>query len=88
MESGVFIAVAIGFILLLLIAGVPRNPFKQAGKLIAKLVVGAIALFLINAIGGNYGIHIPINIPTTLISGILGMPGIAALIVVQKWIIG
>mgnify|MGYP002733150391 CR=1 FL=1 len=88
MESGVFIAVAIGLILLLLIAGVPSNPLKQAGKLIVKLVIGAIALFLINAVGGNYGIHIPINVPTTLISGILGMPGIAALIVVQKWIIG
>lgn len=88
MESGVFIAVAIGLILLLLIAGMPSNPLKQAGKLIVKLVIGAIALFLINAVGGNYGIHIPINVPTTLISGILGMPGIAALIVVQKWIIG
>ncbi|WP_455661211.1 pro-sigmaK processing inhibitor BofA family protein [Pradoshia sp.] len=88
MEQGVFIAVAIGLILLLLIAGVPRNPLKQTGKLITKLVIGAVALFLINAAGGSYGIHIPINIPTTLISGILGVPGIAALVVVQKWIIG
>ena len=88
MEQGVFIAVAIGLILLLLIAGVPRNPLKQMGSLIAKLVLGAVALFLINAAGGSHGIHIPINIPTTMISGILGIPGMAALVIVQKWIIG
>ena len=88
MEQGVLIAVAVGLILLLLIAGVPRNPLRQTGKLIIRLVIGAVALFVINAAGGTYGIHIPINIPTTFISGILGVPGMAALVVIQKWIIG
>ena len=87
MEHGVFIAVIIGMILLLFLIGTPFKPFRYLGRFSVKLIVGAVLLFIVNIIGGNYGLHIPINPSTTLVSGILGFPGIAALIVIQKWII-
>ncbi|MCD2456874.1 sigma-K factor-processing regulator BofA, partial [Staphylococcus aureus] len=35
----------------------------------------------------SLGIHVPINLVTTAISGILGIPGIAALVVIKQFII-
>ena len=87
MEHGVFIAVIVGMILLLFLVGTPFKPLKLLGRFSVKLIVGAVILYIINIIGGKYGLHIPINPSTTLVSGLLGFPGIAALIVIQKWII-
>ena len=87
MEHGVFIAVIVGMILLLFLVGTPFKPLRLLGRFSVKLIVGALVLFIVNVIGGNYGLHIPINPSTTLVSGVLGFPGIAALIVIQKWII-
>ena len=57
------------------------------GRFSVKLIMGAVILYIVNIVGGKYGMHIPINPSTTLVSGILGFPGVAALIVIQKWII-
>ncbi len=87
MEHGVFIAVIAGLIFLLFLFGTPFKPFKIVGRFSVKLIVGAVLLYIVNIVGGKYGLHIPINPSTTLVSGILGFPGIAALIAIQKWII-
>ncbi|QEY89621.1 Inhibitor of pro-sigmaK processing BofA [Bacillus amyloliquefaciens] len=52
-----------------------------------KFIAGAILLVGVNLFGGSLGIHIPVNLITTGISGILGIPGIAALIVIKRFII-
>ncbi len=87
MEHGVFIAVVVGMILLLFLVGTPFKPLKILGRFSVKLIIGAVLLYIVNIVGGTYGLHIPINPSTTLVSGILGIPGVAALIVIQKWII-
>jgi inhibitor of the pro-sigma K processing machinery len=87
LEHGVFIAVVVGMILLLFLVGTPFKPLKILGRFSIKLIVGAVILYIVNIVGGKFGMHIPINPSTTLVSGILGLPGIAALIVIQKWII-
>ncbi|MCY9295205.1 sigma-K factor-processing regulator BofA, partial [Bacillus spizizenii] len=43
----------------------------------------ALLLVCVNMFGGSLGIHVPINLVTTAISGILGIPGIAALVVIK-----
>ena len=87
MENGVFIAVVVGMILLLFLVGTPFKPLRMLGRFSVKLIMGAVILYIVNIVGGKYGMHIPINPSTTLVSGILGFPGVAALIVIQKWII-
>ena len=63
------------------------KPLKFLGQGIVKIAIGALFLFFLNAFGSNFGIHVPINIVTATISGLLGIPGVAALAVIQIWII-
>jgi len=63
------------------------KPLKFLGQGIVKVAIGALLLFFLNAFGSNFGIHIPINIVTATISGLLGIPGVAALTVIQIWIV-
>jgi inhibitor of the pro-sigma K processing machinery len=52
-----------------------------------KVMIGALFLFFLNAFGSQYGIHVPINLATSSISGILGIPGVVGLTVIQMWIL-
>ncbi|GER68509.1 hypothetical protein BpJC4_29800 [Weizmannia acidilactici] len=52
-----------------------------------KAIIGAVLLFFLNQLGGRYGLHIPINLATVSVSGILGVPGIIGLAVIQTWIL-
>jgi inhibitor of the pro-sigma K processing machinery len=81
----VFIIVAL--VLLLLFVGVPVKPIRYIGHGIIKLLIGAMLLFFLNTFGNEYGIHVPINLTTTAISGFLGIPGLAALVAIQTWIV-
>lgn len=44
-------------------------------------------LFCLNLFGESLGLHVSINPVTSGISGLLGIPGVAALIVIEKFII-
>lgn len=58
-------------------------PLKSMIKLIFNSILGAILLYVINIIGGNFGFHIGINVFTAICVGILGIPGAGLLIVLQ-----
>jgi inhibitor of the pro-sigma K processing machinery len=77
-----------GLILILLFAGAPIRPLSWVGKLSIRIIIGALMLFLVNAFGTSLDIHIPINFITSSISGILGLPGLAAMIIIKTMIIG
>ncbi|TYR78160.1 pro-sigmaK processing inhibitor BofA [Priestia megaterium] len=74
----------IGLILLLLVKGGMEKMFRVIGNLTIKLIIGALLLFFINIFGAQFGLHIPINVPTTLISGVLGIPGIVGLLIISN----
>jgi len=74
-------------IVFLLIAGLPGKALKWIGQACMKLVIGALFLFFLNAIGNQFGIFVPINFATSAISGFLGIPGVAALAMIQLWIL-
>ncbi len=52
-------------------------PMKLLWKLALNAGFGFICLFLLNTIGPITGIYVPINLVTALVSGFLGLPGIA-----------
>ncbi|RYL94208.1 pro-sigmaK processing inhibitor BofA family protein [Sporolactobacillus sp. Y61] len=70
------------FLLMLVLSGSLR-PLRWLGKLAVRLTVGVFMLFLLNVIGESFNLHIPINLATASISGILGLPGVAALVFIK-----
>lgn len=59
-------------------------PMKMIIKLIINSILGGIILVIINFLGGFFGeVHIGINIWTSLIVGILGIPGAVLLIIIK-----
>lgn len=69
------VLIILGCIVGLWIAGkVFSIPLKAIFKLIANSVLGGILIFVINLIGGTFGFHIGLNIGTSILVGILGIP--------------
>ena len=56
---------------------------KRLIELIVNIVLGLIVLWLINKFGGSLGISIPINFITALVVGILGVPGVIILLLLN-----
>ncbi|RYL90921.1 pro-sigmaK processing inhibitor BofA [Sporolactobacillus sp. THM7-4] len=63
--------------------GTPIHPVRWLGKLIVRVLVGAFLLFLLNVIGESFSLHVPINLVTAAISGVLGIPGVAVLVLIK-----
>lgn len=74
---------AIPVILLLCCIRLCMAPIRLAWKLGLNAAGGLLSLWLLNLISGFTGILFPINAVTALIAGFLGLPGIAALAVLQ-----
>lgn len=82
-EYNAILAYVFGLILLYLIGWFLLAPLKIVGKLVYNSVLGGIILVLINFFGGFIGIHIGVNPLTALLVGVLGVPGIALLLILQ-----
>ena len=63
-----------------------KEPMKLAFKVLLNILIGFIALILINFFGSFIGISIGINWINALIIGLLGVPGVALLLVLQ-WLL-
>jgi len=87
LDSIIIISALCGLIIFLLMAGLPGKALRWIGQAFMKLVIGALFLFFLNAIGNQFGIFVPINFATSAISGFLGLPGVAALAMIQLWIL-
>ncbi|UOY91396.1 pro-sigmaK processing inhibitor BofA family protein [Ectobacillus sp. JY-23] len=87
MNNLLVISCIVGLIVMLLLIGAPLKPIRFVGGTIVKILLGAIFLFVLNMAGSKYGLHVPINAVTASITGILGIPGIIALAVIQLYII-
>lgn len=83
----IIISIVTGLIIILLIIGTPIKPLRIIGQGVIKIVIGALFLFFLNVFGNNYGLHVPINFATSSISGILGIPGVIALVAIQKYVL-
>lgn len=61
-------------------------PIKKVLKLVINSVLGGISIFLINLVGANFGFHIGLNILTSILVGILGIPGVVCLVIVKLFL--
>ncbi|MFC3041006.1 pro-sigmaK processing inhibitor BofA family protein [Virgibacillus xinjiangensis] len=87
MSSTMVITIMIGLIVLLLVVGAPAKPMRFIGQATVKLGIGILFLFFFNVFGGAIGLHIPINVFTVAVSGILGVFGLASLAAMQIFLI-
>ncbi|WP_410773746.1 pro-sigmaK processing inhibitor BofA family protein [Ectobacillus funiculus] len=87
MDHIAVIAIVAGIIMLLMLAGAPLKPFRFIGMSIIRVLVGALLLFILNVIGAQLNLHIPINLITASVCGFLGIPGLGALAVIQMYIL-
>ncbi len=62
-------------------------PIKKILKLVLNTIIGGAIIYIINLVGANFGFHIGLNVITSLVVGILGIPG-AILLVILQFIIG
>lgn len=58
-------------------------PIKKILKLVINSILGGITIFLINLIGGTFGFHIGLNIFTSILIGLLGLPGAVCLVIIR-----
>ncbi|MBR1820681.1 MAG: pro-sigmaK processing inhibitor BofA family protein [Clostridia bacterium] len=74
---------AIGLTLLCLIGYLLLVPMRFMWRLMAGGVMGALALGLINLLGGLMGFNVEINPFTAMAVGFLGLPGAALVVALQ-----
>ncbi|MFD1362610.1 pro-sigmaK processing inhibitor BofA family protein [Lentibacillus salinarum] len=79
MSSTLVISIMVALIVILLFVGAPVKPMRFIANSTVKLGIGILFLFFFNVFGGAIGLHIPINLFTVMISGFLGIFGLASL---------
>lgn len=84
----VVISILGGLIVLVLLMGAPLKPIRIVGQVFVKVLIGALFLFFLNAFGASFDLHVPINLVTSTVSGLLGLPGLAALVLIELFIVG
>ncbi|WP_062350909.1 pro-sigmaK processing inhibitor BofA family protein [Bacillus kwashiorkori] len=87
MKTAIIISGLSILIITVLFFGTSFKPIKIIGQTFVKILIGALLLFFLNAFGNQFGIHVPINLITATISGILGIPGVLALTTIQLWVL-
>ncbi|MBS6176192.1 MAG: pro-sigmaK processing inhibitor BofA family protein [Clostridiales bacterium] len=77
---GVFLTFGGALILIFLLGKALLVPLKVILRLLLNSVLGAVLIIVINFIGMNIGVMIPINVVNSLTVGILGVPGVIMLL--------
>ena len=72
----------IGIVILFILLKILKWPIK----ILVNGIFGVILLYLVNLVGAEYNFYIGINVVTALIAGILGIPGVAALIIFKLFL--
>lgn len=83
MDEFVIIGLSVCLLALFAIKGI-KGGLKFFIVICARFVFAGLLLYGFNAFLGKYGVYIPINIYTLIFSGLLGLPGVVALVILQK----
>ena len=77
------LAFLLGLVILYIVGMLLVIPIKILIKLLINGVLGGIILFIFNLIGGIFGLSIAINPLTAIIVGVLGIPGVILILIMQ-----
>ena len=73
------ILTAVGALLLRLLV----LPVRLLGKVAVHSLCGLVCLTLLNSVSAYTGVYLPINAVTVILSGTLGLPGIAVIALLE-----
>lgn len=76
-----FVTLLIPAVLAIVLIRLLLMPLKLGFKIAIHCACGFVCLWLLNSVADFTGIFFPINAVTVLVSGVLGLPGIAILAV-------
>ena len=80
------IAVLLAGFFIIALLRVFSAPLKLAVKLLVNTLLGFLALWAVNLTAGVTGIALGVNVFNALVIGVLGLPGVVLLLLVQ-WVI-
>ena len=75
--------IIVAAIVLLLAKFIFKVNTKRLIELIVNIILGIVVIWLINTFGSSLGISIPLNFITALVVGVLGIPGVIILILLN-----
>ncbi len=81
-------AAVAGVVIFMVVSRSLTKPIRWIWYSLVYTAVGAVVLFLLNLAGEWINFRIPVNPVTSLITGLLGLPGLVCLIVVKVFLIG
>ena len=77
--------VVIGGLLLWLVIKIFATPIRWALKLLLNAVLGFVMLFVFNFLGGFIGLSITVGWVSAIVAGVLGIPGIILLLLIENF---
>jgi inhibitor of the pro-sigma K processing machinery len=76
-----------GVVLVFLLIRWLSNPLRLLWRFAQNVILGCLVLYVIDLIGKSNHLHIGINPVTAGTVGVLGIPGVAALVAAKIWLI-
>jgi len=86
LDTNTIIIYSACIITILIVGKIFLFPIKKILKLIINSIFGGIIIYVINFFGTVFNFHIGLNIVTSVFVGILGIPGVILLIIIQAFI--
>lgn len=81
-----YLSFFIALIVLVVVLKLISLPFKLIIKLVINALIGGIILYVINLIGAQFGFTLDITWITSLIVGLLGIPGVIIVVILQFFV--
>jgi inhibitor of the pro-sigma K processing machinery len=78
------IAFFFGILVLYILARLLYFPLRVFLRFLGNTVAGGLLLVFFNLVGGFWGVQIGINIVTAIIIGLMGIPGIILIYLLQR----
>ena len=81
-----FATLAIPAFLIFALLRIIALPVRWFWKISINSACGFFCLWLLNSVAAFTGLYFPVNVVTVIVAGFLGLPGIAALALVQYFL--
>lgn len=62
------------------------KPIRFLLRMVISSVFGGILLLLLNTFGASCGIYLAVNPVTAFLGGVLGVPGVLAMLFIKLWL--
>ena len=87
MELASAVGYVVGLIALLIALQILAKPVEWTARIVGNSIAGGLGIWVVNLVGGLFGLHLGLNPVTAAVVGLLGVPGLVAL-GIMRWILG